>query len=644
MFDLFRSREKSVRYLMGGLLTIVALSMVITLVPGYGTGGGSRNEQVIANVGGDEITILEASSNLQNAMKEARIPPEVAEMYVPMYVNKMIAERALVYQAKRMGLQVTDDEVAASIQMMVPQLFQNGKLVGRDIYAQMLAQQNLTIPQFEENLRKQMLLTKLRDLVLQGAVVTEGELQAEYHKEHDKVKVAFIAIAQDKVKSQVTATPDEMKAYFTQNKVQFTIDEKRSVKVLSLDEATLSATLTISDADLRQIYEANKDRFRTPERVKVRHILLKTTGKPKEEAAKIKARAEDLLKQIKAGADFGELAKKYSEDTASAVNGGAMDWITRGQTVANFEKTAFSLKPKEISPVIETEYGFHIVQLLEKEDARVKPFEEVKNELATEARKQAVIDKLQNTVEQARDAVAKAPADVDAIARKFGLKEATGDKLARFDPVPDVGINQELTEAVFSLAKGGVTPVVQAAGNKLAFAVVSEILPSRPAEFSEVEGKVRDAVIAQKSQRLYQQKIAEATEKMKSANGDLAKLAKELGLDVKNPDAFSRGATVPDLGSTTYIQQAFDAAPGALLGPLQFPDKTAFVKVVEQQPADMVGLIAERDRLVQRLKSEKGRQRQELLEDSVVTQLTKDGKIKINKDALSRLVANYKRG
>jgi peptidyl-prolyl cis-trans isomerase D len=642
MFDLFRSREKYTRYILGALLVIVALSMVITLVPGYGS-GSANSDTVLAKVGGDDLTLQEAAVNLQAAMKQGRIPPEVAEMYVPIYVNKMIADRALAYQAKRMGLEVTDEEVGRTIQTMIPQLFQQDGKVNHDAYAQLLAEQNLTIPQFEDNLRKQLLLTKLQDLVLEGAVVSPAEVEAEYHKENDKVKVSFIALSQDKVKGQVTATPEEIKDYFNKNRNAFQVDEKRSVKVLALDEATVASGLNITDVELRQAYNSNLDRFRTPDRVKVRHILLKTVGKPKEEWPKIKARAEDLLKQIKGGADFAELAKKNSEDTSSAVNGGAMDWITKGQTVANFEKTAFSLKPKEISPVIETEYGYHIVQLLEKEDARVKPFDEVKGELATEARKQVLFDKLQNTVDQARDAVAKTPDQVDAIAQKFGMKQATGDKIGRFDPVPEVGVNQELTEALFSLPVNGVTPVVQAAGNKLAFAVVTGITPARPAELSEVEGKVRDAVVNQKTQKLFADKVAQATAKSKEANGDLAKLAKEFGLEVKTPDAFNRGATVPDLGAATYLNQAFDAQPGTILGPIQMPDKTVFVKVVEKVPADASGLAAGRDALVQRLKSQKARQRQELLEDSIVAQLTKDGKIKIYKDAMSRLVANYKR-
>jgi peptidyl-prolyl cis-trans isomerase D len=642
MFDLFRSRRKYVKYLMGGLLTVVALSMVITLVPGYGSGGGSRNDQVIAQIGGDSLTTQEAATTMQSAMKDRSIPPELAEMYVPMYVNRMIGERALAYQAKRMGLVVTDEELAETIRQMAPQLFQDGK-VNRDLYAQMLGQQGMTIGGFEETMRKQLLLQKLQELVTQGAVVTDAEVQKDYHKLNDKVRIEFVALTQDKLKSQVSVTPDEIKKYFDQTKSMYTINEKRSVKVLSLDEATVAGKLTIGEPELRQLYESNKDRFRTAERVKVRHILVMTQGKPKEDAPKLKAKAEDLLKQVKAGADFAELAKKNSDDPASASNGGAMDWFGHGQMVANFEKVAFALKPKEISGIVETEFGYHIIQLLEREDARLKPFDEVKTSLAAEAQKQVVFDKLQSTVDQAQQAVLKAPQQVDEIAQKFGLKVDAAEKLDRVDPMPGIGVNQEMAEAVFAGAKGTVTPVVQAVGNKLAFAVVTDITPSRPAQLAEVEGRVKDALIAQKTQKLFSDKVAQATVRSKAVNGDMAALAKELGTEVKKPDAFTRAATVTDLGAASYVNNAFDAPVGTVLGPTVYPDKTVFFKVVEKIPADAAGLAAQRDSIVQRLKSDKARERQEMLEDSVVAQLTKDGKVKINKEALARFVANYKR-
>jgi Parvulin-like peptidyl-prolyl isomerase len=644
MFDLFRSRKKSVKYLLSAIMLLVALSMVITLVPGFGSGMGS-NEQVLAKIGGTELTVREAQINLQSAIREGRIPNEIVEHYVPLYVKKMIADRALAYQAEKMGLRVTEEEVAKAIRTLLPQLFDaNGKFVGRDSYAAFLAQLNLTIPEFEENLRKQMLVTKLQDLVLEGTVVTDEEVEREFKRTQEKIKLDYILIAQSKYKASVKVTPEEVKEYFAKTRESYQIPEKRSFRVLALDEATVSANLTVSDDDLRRAYEADKDRFRTPERVKVRHILLKTSEKPKEEVAKIRARAEELLKQIRAGADFAELAKKNSEDTASAVNGGAMDWITRGQTVPNFEKTAFSLKPKEISDVIETEYGFHIVQLLEKEDAKLRSFEEVKGELAQEAKRQIVFDRLQTTAEQARDALAKTPNQPDAVAQKFGMKLASVEKAAQNDPIPEVGVSRELTDAIFTAQKGEVTPIVQAPGNKLVFAVVTDIHPQRQAELAEVEQQVRDRLATEKAQQMVQQKTNEAAEKLKTANGDLQKLARELGLEVKTTPEFTRDGVAEGLAPASSVSEAFSKQVGEVFGPISvIPEGNAIIRVAAKIPADMTQLAAQREQIRNKLKSEKARERQELLEDSIVTQLTNDREIKVNQSVLTRLVNAYRR-
>ena len=128
-----------------------------------------------------------------------------------------------------------------------------------------------------------------------------------------------------------------------------------------------------------EYYNSHKDQYRTPERVHARHILLSTTNKPKDEIPKIQAKAEDLLKQIRGGADFAQLAQKNSEDPGSAAKGGDLGWVVRGQMVKNFEDTVFALKPKEVSNVMTTEYGFHIIQVLEKEPARLRPLDEVKD-------------------------------------------------------------------------------------------------------------------------------------------------------------------------------------------------------------------------------------------------------------------------
>ena len=482
MFDLFRSRDKAVRYLLGVLLGIVALSMVVTLIPGYGTPSGAP-EQVVAEIGKEQLTIRQVQQQIQNLTRNKQVPQEMIQHYVPQLIDQMITERAVAYQAERMGFKVSDEDVARAIRSMLTQLFPTGEF-NKDVYARFLSQQGLTIPEFEHNIRTNLLLIQLQNVALEGTIVAPEEVEREYHRKNDKVKVEYVAWGPGDLSSQANVTPADIQAHFNQNRAQFMSPEKRSIHLLIADEAKIGAAVEANDAEVRALYTKNMERYRSPERAKVRHILLNTTGKPAAEIPKIEAKANELLKQIKAGADFAELAKKNSEDPGSAPKGGDLDWVTRGQMVPLFETTAFSLKPKEISNVIKTEYGFHIVQVLEKEQARVKPFEEVRGELATEAKREAVYQKMQSAIDRARAELARNPQQAEQIAAKYGLTYAKADNLARGQSIPEVGTNPELDATIAGMRAGEVSPVIQVAPTKLGIVAVIAVQPSKPAELA----------------------------------------------------------------------------------------------------------------------------------------------------------------
>src|SRR5260370_18259537 len=164
MFDLFRSRDKAVRYLLGGLLGLVALSMVITLIPGYGSSTRSF-EQILAEVDKEPITVHDLQLQVQQIVKNRQIPQEMLQMYIPQLLDQMIAERALAYQAKRMGFEVTEADTASAIRSMLTQLFPDGQF-NKQIYEQFLSQQGMTIPEFESNIQKNLLLLRLRNIAL----------------------------------------------------------------------------------------------------------------------------------------------------------------------------------------------------------------------------------------------------------------------------------------------------------------------------------------------------------------------------------------------------------------------------------------------------------------------------------------------
>ncbi|HUS07790.1 MAG TPA: peptidylprolyl isomerase [Bryobacteraceae bacterium] len=640
MFDVFRSRDKAVRYMLGGVLGIVALSMVVTLIPGYGT-PSKGSEMTVAEVNKEPITVREVQTTLQAALKNKKIPAEMIPHYVPQLIDQMIAERAVAYEAKRLGFQVSDEDVARAIRSMLEPIFQGGE-IKKEIYAQFLAREGMTIPQFETNIAKNLLLLKLQSVALEGVIVTPAEIEKEYHRRKDKVKVDYLVFNSAKNKPDVKVTREEVLDYYTKNRATFMLPERRNFHVILADETRVAATLNVNDAELRALYDRSNDKFRTPERVKVRHILIKTLDKPKEELAKLEAKAGDLLKQIRSGADFGELAKKNSEDPGSAVKGGDLGWVTRGQMVKAFEESAFSLKPKEISNVVKTEYGFHIVQVTEKEQARVKPFEEVKGELAAESRKQIVYDKMQSSLEQARVALAKNPSQAEQIAQQFGLFHERVEHASANDAIPEIGSSAEMVNALAALKPGQVSPVIQVAPTKLAVLALIAVEPPKAAEFAEIQPQVEQMLTELKAQTLAKDKLREVTEKFRASNGDLKQLAQSMGLEVKTTAPFGHEEAAEGIGPAAYLAEAFEKPVGAKVGPVTIGDQVFLCRVADKMVADPKQLGEERASMLMAIKSRKAAERKDLFEAGLVAQLIKEGKIKRNEEAIKRLTTAFR--
>jgi len=640
MFDLFRSRDKAVRFLLSGLLLLVALSMVTYLIPSYGS--ADRGEDaVVAQIGKDTVTMREARLAIQSQLRGRTIPPELISLYVPRIIDQIITQRALVYEATRLGLKVSDEDTSNAIRMAIPQLFQDGRFAGREAYAAFLAQQNLTIPEFEGEMARQVLINRLRIVAVEGTVVTPAEIEQEYHRRQDKVKIQYVKISPDKLRSEAQVTPAEIKEYYDKNRTAFSVGEKRSLAILVLDQAKLEQSINPTDADLQRLYDADKDQFRTPERVMVRHILLKTAGKPPDEDAKMRAKADDLLKQIKAGGDFAELARKNSEDPGSAAKGGDLGWIVRGQTVKPFEDAAFSLKPKEVSGVIKTEYGYHILQVLEHEPAHQRTFDEVKAQLLEQVRKQRVSQMMQDLPDRVESALKKdAPAKVAADLNL--APPVTVENVGAGDPIPEIGVNKDFEQSIAGLQKGAVSQPVAVPPNRVVVAQVTNVIPPRPASLEEAQARIRQTLDKQKLDQLVTKRSDELVAKAQAMNGDLEKAAKSLGLEVKTPEAFDRSGAVEGLGQAAYVGQAFGKPDGAVFGPVPVPDGKVVGKVLGHVPADMSKFAALRSGLRDELKAKKAQERAELFDAGLREELIKEGKVKIHQDAVNRLVASYR--
>jgi peptidyl-prolyl cis-trans isomerase D len=372
----------------------------------------------------------------------------------------------------------------------------------------------------------------------------------------------------------------------------------------------------------------------------VRHILLMTQNKSDAEKKAALTKAQDLLKQVKAGADFGELAKKNSQDPGSAQNGGDLGFIVRGQTVAPFEKFAFSAKPKEISDLVTTEYGYHIIQLLEKEPARVKPFEEVKDSIAEQLKKQGVNEKMQATADQARAALQKAPGSAAEVAKQFDLELVTVKGAAVGEPIPSIGPAPEIAGALAGMKPNDVSDVLLIAGNKIAIVVLNEKTVPKPAEFSEVEDKVREQYITTQSMVLANEAARKAAEQVR-AGTDLATVAKSFKLEVTKSADVTVNDSIEGLGPSAVLTEMFSNPVGSIVGPTSVQGRNIVYKILDRTTPDVNTYSNERDAAVQELKQQKARTMYSLFQDSLLEQVRKDGKLKIRQNAIQQLAASY---
>jgi peptidyl-prolyl cis-trans isomerase D len=638
MFDLFRSRDTAVRILLAVILGVVAISMVAYLIPNQGTSGvASGDDTTIAKIGDEKISTTDAIQAIQTQMRGRQIPAEIIGFYAPQAIQQLINQRAMAYEAQRLGIQVTDDDVYNAIrQELPPSFFKTDGSINQDMLSQALEQQNATMSQFLSDTRRQLLVNRLQQIVTDSIVVTRSEVEKEYTHRNEKIKIDYVLVKPAAFEQQVQVAPAEIEAYFNSHRNLYSTPEKKSLAIVLLDGTKLEQGINPTDADLQAVYNGSVDRFRTPDQVKVRHILITTDATTTD--AQAQAKAADVLKQLKAGADFADMAKKYSKDPGSANKGGDVGFITHGQMVKPFEDAAFSLKQGELSGLVKTSYGYHILQVEGRQDARVKPFAEVKDVLTTEFKKRKANEALQQLTDKAAAELKKDPAHPEKAAADAGGELVTVSNVKNGDPLPKIGVNPPFQNSLNGLKAGEVSAPVNINPNLIAIAEVTGTTPVHPSALDEVRPQVEAAVKKQKLDDMVQKKITDLAAKAKADGDDLAKAAKEMGLEMKESTDFNRQGAVEGLGSASALSEAFPAKDGSIVGPVNAADGKALVKVISHTTADMSGFAAQQATMREELKSKASRERLALFQEGLRKQLEKDGKIKIQTAVIDKLV------
>jgi peptidyl-prolyl cis-trans isomerase D len=472
--------------------------------------------------------------------------------------------------------------------------------------------------------------------------VSDSEVRKEFAKQSTKVKFDYAVLKQDDLRKGLHPTDAELQAYYESHKKTYanSVPEKRKIKYAVLDLNQVRGTVQVSREDLQAYFDQHRDLYRVPEQIKVSHIWIKSPlpaadGKVDEKAvADAQHRAEDLLKQLKGGAKFEDVAKKSSEDPGSANVGGSLGWIGKGQTTPEFEKAAYALSKGQTSDVVKSSDGFHIIRLDDKHEARLKTVDEVKDQIEPILKQQ----KAAQAAQKEADALltqAKA-VGLDAAAATEKIPVINSDFFARKDILPGLGQAAQFMDAVFTAADKSPPEMAPTAQGFAVFQLLA-IKPPETPTFEEIRSRVENEFKADRSSVLLSQKTQELSDRAKAAH-DLKRAAKELGAEVKTSDFVLPDGQVPDVGSMSgQAAVAFNMKPGEISAPINSSNNGVVLELLEVQTPTDADYAAKRDEIRDSLLQYKQQQLFAIYVTNLKDEMKKSGKIKINEELIRTL-------
>src|SRR5450755_723890 len=542
MIRFLQTQGPTKKIVLSGILLVICGAMVIAFIPGGLTSEltGQPARGIVARVDGGDITSDEVRQTARQMLQQ-QMPQGGANMamLLPFFTQRaadqLISRQALLAEAGRMGLRATPQEVLDELQhgRYAATFFPGGNFIGQQQYDDLLQGANLTRAKFEDAVANDILVTKLQALVAGSASVSENDIREQFIKQNSKVKFDYAVLKQDDLRKGLHPADEELKAYYEGHKASYanSVPEKRKVKYAVIEASKAEARVQVTQDDLRTYYQDHRDQYRVPEQVKVSHIWIKmplpgADGKLDDKAvAQAQDRADDLLKQIKAGAKFEDVAKKYSEDPGSANVGGSLGWIGKGQMAAEFEKAACALPKGQMSDVVKSLDGFHIVRADDKQDAHVKPLDEVKAEIEPVLKQQKAQQAAQKQAEALLKQAQAQAQGLDAAAAAQGIPVINSDFFGRKDLLPGLGPAPQFMDAVFAAAEKSKPDVAPSTQGLVVFQLMG-VKPAATPTFEEIRSRVEEEFKNEQSSVLLSKKIQELSDRAKTAH-DLKRAAKE---------------------------------------------------------------------------------------------------------------------
>ncbi len=655
MIKFLQTPGKTKKIVLGGLLLVICGAMVVTLVPGgmlgEAFGFGVNTAGVVAKVGPESVTTVEVQRLADRIGRQQfpnGAPPTFRPFLMQSAAQQLITQKALLAEADRLGLRITDAEVTDFLRhsQFADQLFPNGTPVAPEQYENFVRQFfNMDTASFEDMLRASLLIQKLSSMIEGGVTVTKAELQQAYTEQNTKVKFDYAVLTNAQILKDIKPTEAELKAYYDSHKQQFvnSIPEKREVKYVLIDTAKLAEQIPVTPEDVQRYYNSHQDQYRVPDQITVRQIQFSLPapgpdGKVDQKTVDAaRAKADEVLKKLKAGGNFEQLAKQYSQDTASKDKGGLIGPIVRGQTDPEFEKAAFSLPKGGTSDIVQDALGFHIIHVDEKQTAHVKPLEEVRPEIEKSLRQEKVSARANDLATRMENQARTM--GLDKAAAQNGLQTATSGFVGRTDSLPEVGSAPDLMNAVFEARTNQPPDAVQIAKGWVVYQV-AQIKPAATPTFEEAKSQVESQFKNERAGALLAQKTQELSDRAR-ADHDLKKAAAALGATIKTSELVPPSGQVPDIGSMSGpAAVAFTMKPGDISTPINTGRDGVVLQLTEKQEPSPADFDKAKEALRENLLQRKREQTMELFASNLRDRLQKEKKIRINDEEWKRLTGN----
>jgi len=485
----------------------------------------------------------------QNAGQQA--PP--VEYLRGQTLDQLIDAELLVQEADHLGLTVDEDELREAI-ASAPEFQTNGHF-DKELYLRLLQSNGYKPNDFEELQRRRLLASKVQGLVRSGVHVSDNQLKERFHYENERLNLRFVRVPAAPLQGQVTLTDEDVQKYFADNQEQYREPDRTRIKLIEFRPEAFAEQITPTDAEVQAYFDAHAEDYHRPEELRARHILIKVAPDATEEDKKIaRQRAEAVLAKAKEGNDFAELAKQYSQDT-TAPSGGDLGQFGRGVMTPAFEQAAFALEPGQVSDVVETPFGLHIIKLEEKLPDRRQPLEEVHDAIVSSMKMQEARSIALKKVEEAHEKLLDGK-DFAQVAADAGLKVQAPPPFARNEPIGAAfGVRPELAKEAFATEPGEIGEIVTEP-NGYDLIAVEERIPSAIPELAAVRPRV-EADLRRRRGSEEAGKRAEALLAKLKETPDLAAVAQQEGLKVEESTQVGRfGPFIPNLGNSAELKDA----------------------------------------------------------------------------------------